>query len=343
MATVALVIVNYRTGEDTRQCVESALRLQVRHGWRLRIIVVDNASPDRSWEELTEWADQRQGWSRTPTRGPASVNEAVCYVGDASGSIVSLLRAEENRGYAAGANIGVVSARLDPDVRYVWILNSDTILNPHSLEALLECAERQGVGIYGSTLVYHDDPRVVQAAGGAQYLPFLGRSRHIGKRRHLAELAEEEPRFDYIVGASLFCPVEVFDRIGVMPEEFFLYFEETEWCCRAHDAGIPLVWVRESLVIHKEGRSTGAGDRFRRLSPLAFRYVVRNSLLFTEARYPAFMPTVILFNCFECVRDWLHGDREKPATFVSAVQEYFALRNSWRERAKQVQIAEARG
>lgn len=336
MRGVALVVVHYRTLKDTLECVESILALDVPAQTERRLIVVDNASKDESWEELLAWRNARASlWSRefTAEELPLGADEGSSHrLVNGSWEVV-LLRAAENRGYAAGANLGLRLAKRDPGITDFWVLNSDLIFDPQSLAYLLNASQNRPPAIYGATLVYMDDPTLVQAAGGAVYLPALGRSRHYGKRTRLHELADTAPQFDYIVGAAMFFPRQVLAEIGLLPEDFFLYFEETEWCARARACGIDLVWVRDARLIHKEGKSTGAASHFRALSDLSFRYVVRNSLLFTETRYPFWLITVLLFNICEGLRHCASGDFHKLKVLFAAVREYWQLRPTWAREA----------
>jgi GT2 family glycosyltransferase len=335
MRNVVLVVVHYRTPQDTLECLESIVRLAVPYDVRHQVVVVENGSEDESWRDLLQWRRAQVSlWSMEFGSNdlPAGVVEASsCQLVD-NGWEITMMRAADNRGYAAGANLGMRFGARDGTATDFWVLNSDLILDPESLRHLLRNSEGRKPAIYGATLLYVDDPSLVQAAGGAVYLAPLGRSRHFGKRRHLNDLPEKTPHFDYIVGAALFFPRRVLEEIGYLPEDFFIYFEETEWAARARARHIELVWVREARLIHKEGRSTGASARFRRLSDLSFRYVVRNSLLFTETRYPFWLTTVLLFNLYECIRHLGYGDFGKARVFVEAVREYWALRPQWAQK-----------
>lgn len=333
MRRIALVIVHYRTIADTLECLESALRLRLPHDASTRIVVVENASGDSSWTRLVEWASRRRlFWhARFPqAQCPTGVDQALGFRFSGAGPEVVLLRAEENRGYAAGANLGIKFALDDVFTSDCWILNSDIIFAPDTLKHLLQASESKSPAIYGATLLYHDDPDAIQAAGGAFYWRSLGRSRHFGKGQKISEFMSRIPGFDYIVGAAMFFPRAVVERVGLLPEHFFLYFEETEWCARARELGVELVWVPAARIIHKEGKSTGAAGRFHQLSDLSFRYVVRNSLLYSESRHPLFLPTVFLYNVFECCRYWLAGDRAKFHVLAEAVREYLSVRSTLR-------------
>lgn len=325
MPIVALVIVHFRTLADTIECLESALRLEVSTEVRCRIILVDNASGDGSWEGLCEWAQRLPAlWSRV---GEPRVGVDDCRTQATSDGRMELvlLRAAKNGGYASGLNLGVQYAMEDPNTQQFWLLNSDLVLQERSLAYILECCGRNSLAIYGSTLLYGDDPSIVQAAGGATNVRLIGRSRHYGKRRNLSEISHEHPAFDYIVGAAMFLSREVIQRVGLFNPRWNLYFEENDYCVRARKRGVELVWVPESHVIHKEGKSTGAGGRFRRLSDLSFRLMVRNSLLFTWIYHPFALPTVLLFNLFETARYCLGGDIGKFRLTLCAIREFWEM------------------
>jgi GT2 family glycosyltransferase len=108
-----------------------------------------------------------------------------------------------------------------------------------------------------------------------------------------------------------------------------MILEETEWCSRGRARGIGMVWVPQARIVHKEGRSTGAGGGFRRLSDLSFHYIVRNSMLFTEARHPFWLSTVLLFNVFEALLRCGRGDFRKPKVLVRGLRDYWNCRSKW--------------
>lgn len=332
MRQVALVIVHYRNVADTIECLESVLRLDRLDDVSHRVIVVDNNSNDGSWAELVEWRNQHPSlWTRQfgMDELPASVAQASTHRLASVPWELTLIQSSENRGYAAGANAGLKLALQDPDTTDLWILNNDVVLHPDSLRELLIQSAGHPRAIYGSTLLYQDDTSCMQAAGGAIYLPPLGRSHHVGKRRSTESVRKRVPKFDYIIGAALFFSREVVEEIGLLPEEFYLYFEETEYCALAKSRGIELKWIPEARLVHKEGRSTGAGGGFRHLSDLSFRYIVRNSLLFTERRHPMWLMSVVLYNALECLRHCLHGDVGKVRVFFRALRDYWENRPEW--------------
>ena len=332
MRNVAAVVVHYRTLGDTLECLESLLALQLPSEDSLSIVVVDNASNDGSFDQLLDWRSQRSAlWSRmfTPTELPFGGCEAsTCCLADSNRQI-AIIKAAKNAGYAAGANIGLRFAMRHLSATDFWVLNSDLVFHPASLEHLLDASCGDRLAIYGVTLVYEDDPERVQVRGGAKLIPAIGRARHFGKHERVNASVGDPPEFDYIVGAAMFFSKAVLDEIGYLPEGFFLYYEETEWHARARARGIELVWVPEARIVHKEGRSTGASGGFRKLSDLSFRYIVRNSMLFTEARHPLWLSTVLLFNVFEALWHCTRGDLGKLNVLRQGLQDYWESRSRW--------------
>lgn len=249
--TVAVVIVNYRTGALTVDALAS-LAPQVAGRPGTRVIVVDNASGDDSCAVIARAIADR-GWS----------------------AWASLLPSEHNGGFAAGNNLAVrtlKTAGQPPDA--VWLLNPDTRVLPGALEALAaHFAGHRLCGIAGSLL--HGD-------GGEQW-PFafrfptlLGEVDAVMRlgpvswllRRHV--VAQRMPldrpaQVDWVSGASMMVRWTVFETIGLMDEDYFLYFEETDFARRARERGWQCWFVPASHVVHISGQSTGVtGEQSQR-------------------------------------------------------------------------------
>ena len=325
---IAIILVNYNGARDTIECLDSIRALKLPPGGAA-VYVVDNASRDDSRERLQQWL-QREGSlpENEDDRCSANVESAHgCCIR------VSLLQAKENRGFAAGCNLGLANAYQDPSTSHFWLLNNDAVVDSAAAAELLACSHKQGDrSICGSTLLYYDDPKVVQAAGGARYLPMIGRSRHAFKRERYSEIAQgASPKLDYIVGASMFFSRGVLETVGYLPERYFLYAEEADWCTRARQCGILLEWARRSLVLHKEGRSTGAGARFQNLGDSAFYHVSRNNLLFLWDHSKPFVFTAMGYCIFEALSYALKGDPGKLLVGFRACRDFWHLRNQKEE------------
>ena len=137
----------------------------------------------------------------------------------------------ENGGYAAGNNIGIRHA-LERDADYVWILNPDTEVKPNTLQLLMATmAQRPDAGVVGSLNLFGgSQPATIQFAGGRINWEAGAVTETIGRGAPLSSHKQREPYdVDYVTGASMLVRRRVFDDIGLLPEHYFLYFEETHF------------------------------------------------------------------------------------------------------------------
>lgn len=217
-----------------------------------------------------------------------------------------LLRLSENRGFSGGNNAALrwLLARSSAgQCAAFWLLNNDTEPDPAALDAL--CArlnQRPEAGLCGSTLLYAHAPGRVQAAGGCAFSPLSGRTAFLAGGLTTADLArvrgeDVEKRMAYVVGASLLARRAVLERAGLLPEEYFLYYEDLAFALNARRAGFALAWARESLVPHKEGGSTGAsgggGGRAAARPALVDYLSVRNRIHLIRRYCPWALPVAL--------------------------------------------------
>ena len=256
---IYICVLNYANSSDNLDCCESLRRLT---GPEFRILLVDNASPDGSREVLADYATRHA-------------------------EQVAFFPLEANRGYAAGNNAALRYALAQPDFTYAWVLNNDTIVEPDALTWLVRYMEEHPeVGLCGSRLVYAWDRSRIQGYGG-RYNPWLGVAESY---REVADI----PRIDYVIGAAVFVRRDFLVDIGLMCEDYFLYFEELDWAVRTRGR-YALGCEPRSIVYHREGASIGAdGAPTGEKSELADYYAMRNRLLFTRKYYPWCLPTVYL-------------------------------------------------
>ena len=205
-----------------------------------------------------------------------------------------IIQSGANLGFAGGTNVGLRYA-LGRDADYAWLLNNDTLVEPDALTQLVKrMQEKPDAGLCGSTLVYHHDRSRIQAYGGATYNKWLSTSRHIGQdapRGEEVNTEEVEAQLDYLVGASCLVSRSFLDEIGLMSEDYFLYFEEVDWAARAKGR-YALAFAPKSVVYHKEGGSIGSSSDGAKKSRLADYYGVRNRLLYTRKHAPEALPSV---------------------------------------------------
>ena len=284
-ATCWVVVLNWNNAADTLACVDSIMRLE-NATWRLA--VCDNASSDGSLDILVQGLQSRFGddWRKLTESDVAST--------PMDGDFKACLIANSgNHGYAGGNNVGVRLALRDPAMHAVWVLNNDTEVAPDSLGYLLRHADNHPAqGIIGSTLLYHDQPGIIQAAGGGTYHRWTGLNDHHG----YGEPAENRNRhatrpLDYVFGAAMLIKRAWLEKVGLMDESLFLYFEEIDYC-RAGSPYFDIGYCPDAIVYHKEGGSTG-GKR-NAVSLLAEFYILRNRLRITVRHFPYAFPVVWL-------------------------------------------------
>lgn len=291
-----VVILNWNGKTDTLACLDSLLACDAVD---LRIVVCDNGSHDGSLRALADWGAERFG-SGFRTLGRA----AVASSSPVAGVHCYLIDNGANLGFAGGNNVGLRWALRDASCQYVWLLNNDTVVTPGALaQAVARMAQRPDIGLCGSTLVYEHDRQTVQALGGSAYSRWTGRTRHLGARGQLADVPADptatEAVMACVVGAAMLVRREWLETVGLLCEDYFLYFEEIDWATRA--AGrFRLGWAPGSIVYHKEGASIGtAADGG---SPLSMYYLYRNRLRFSWRFHRPCLPVVWLHTLWDLAK-----------------------------------------
>ena len=289
-------MLNWNGWDDTISCLESLLRLDYDN---FRIVVCDNGSTDDSVKRIRDWAAaQSLGPNVTSRCGQVAADPGeecarrpeIAFLNEQ----LFLLQNEANLGFAGGNNAGLKFALARGDMDYAWLLNNDTVVDPASLTHLVEkLRSTQGVGLCGSTLLYHYDPQTVQARG-ARYNKWLARVRHVGAHQSASEPVNEDAyarNMDYVVGASMLVSRDFVDEVGLIGEDYFLYFEELDWIRRA-GGRFGFAYASRSIVYHKEGAATGATTGKK--SRTGEYYGTRARILFTRKFHPYALATVLM-------------------------------------------------
>lgn len=239
---VAVVIVNYRTAALVEDCLRS-LEPEIARRPGSRVVVSDCLSGDDSVPRLRE-AIVRHGW----------------------GSWASVMPLAKNGGFAYGNN-EVFRAILagHPLPEFVWMLNPDTVVRAGGMEALAAFLEREPkAAIVGSRLINPDDSVQIAAYRFPNLLSELDSAVNFGpvtvaleKWRVWLRPELETGRVDWVCGASMMMRREVLERVGLLDEKFFMYFEELDLCLRAKRTGHEVWHVAESRVVHLVSQATG--------------------------------------------------------------------------------------
>jgi GT2 family glycosyltransferase len=311
MTDVYILIVNWNNWKDTLICLESIFRNDYPD---FKVIVCDNGSEDNSLSYIKSWSAGQhetslpsdfhlQKYISTPISKPIKTREYDRALAESGGDIADnesrlvLIQTGKNLGFAGGNNVGLRYALSRSDFNYIWLLNNDTVIKPDALTHLVEkMKERPDAGICGSTLLYYHKPGIVQAYGGGTYNKWLGYSKHIGAFNNIDKPINSkliESTMDYVVGASMLISRKFLKDVGMISEEYFLFFEDIDWAVRGKNH-FRLAYAPGSIVYHKEGESTGSGSNPKYKSLLADYYSIRARLLLTRKFFAFALPTVYL-------------------------------------------------
>lgn len=290
VSQVIIILVNWNGWEDTIECLESLLLMNFPS---FRIVVCDNGSHDESLRELRCWARRMFGASTNAWQELSRTDAEMG--GGLPDARFTLVANGVNLGFGGGSNVGLRYALACEDVAYCWLLNNDTVVDALALTKMVErMCEKPDAGMCGSTVRHYWDRSKIDALGGAVYYKWLGVAWHIGRTlRGDVSIPPEsiENRMDYVVGSSLLVRTSFLRDIGLMAEEYFLYYEEVDWALRGKDC-YSLAYALESVVYHKTGASIGTATNPRKKSYTCDYYTLRNRLLFTQRYYPLLMPGI---------------------------------------------------
>lgn len=188
---------------------------------------------------------------------------------------VKSIRSDINLGFAGGNNLGIKAAKGD----YLFLVNNDTIISQNTIINLKEVLkQRPDVAIACPLIYYYDEPSVIQYAGFTSINPLTGRNKALNYKDKIVtsnKIAETA----YAHGAAMMIKRSVVEKLGMMPENFFLYYEELDWVHRIKQSGYKVVVDHRSHILHKESISTGKN------SPLKTYFQTRNRILFMRRNF----------------------------------------------------------
>jgi GT2 family glycosyltransferase len=310
---VYIILLNWNGWKDSIECLESLMKIDYPN---YQIVLCDNNSKDDSINNIIKWAKGEltipffKNNSLRSNLFPLickpisysiySQNEISEYKAkNTLHSKLVLIRNNDNIGFAAGNNVGINYALKNGDCDYIWLLNNDTVVDKLSLSELIKTIRLNSrSGMCGSTLLYYENPSIVQALGGDSYNIWTGFNQHVGGLKPYEEdndYSFVEKELSFLVGASILIKASVLKEIGLLCEEYFLYYEELDFAIRAKKKSYTLAYSRSSLVYHKVGASIGGSNlKIREKSMISDFYLIRNRILVTNKFFPYALPTVYL-------------------------------------------------
>ena len=245
---VSIVTINYNGLEDTCALIET-----IPFNENMEVIVVDNASKNQEAETIAQRYPQ-----------------------------VKVIQSERNLGFAGGNNLGIQSAQ----GKYLFLINNDTIFKEFNIQVLKDrMITSPDIGIVCPKIRYAWGNNPIQYAG-------YSRLSRISIRNHAIGFNEEDHgQYDtaqptpYAHGAAMFIRRDAIDKVGLMPNCYFLYYEELDWSMMFAHAGYQIWYEPKCTIFHKESQSTGQN------SPLRTYYLTRNRLLLVRRNAQEFYKT----------------------------------------------------
>lgn len=252
----AVIILNYKGLENTLECLESLRKCSIAN-MRLSIIVVENGSQDGSAESLSKIKD------------------------------IELITSEDNLGFSGGMNLGIKFA-ISRNTDYIIILNNDTYVDKNLITSLVKSARNAEIVVpkiyFAPGYEYHESRykksdlgKVIWYAGG-----LIDWQNVIGIHRGVDEVDKgqfKRKSITFATGCCMLVSQEVFAKIGLLDEKYFLYLEDMDFSYRAQKAGFKILFEPKAIVWHKNAAAAGGSG-----SSLQDYYFTRNRLLFA-AKY----------------------------------------------------------
>lgn len=249
---VSIITVNFRQAEVTCELLNSLREVSYAN---LEVILVDNGSVE----------DNREIFKQ-------------CY------PELKLIVSKENLGFAGGNNLGIREAKGD----FLFFINNDTEVSDGLIENLLARFSSPKIGAVSPKIRYYHSPKTIQYAGFTPVNPLTGRNAPIGKGEKDAGQHDIARSVPYAHGAAMMIRREVIKTVGEMPEAFFLYYEELDWCEQIRRAGYEIWYEPSAMILHKESVSTGKD------SPLKKFYMTRNRILFMRRNFSGLKLVIFL-------------------------------------------------
>ena len=235
----SIITINYNGLADTCALIET-----IPFNEDMEVIVVDNASDHQEADTIAERFPQ-----------------------------VKVIKSERNVGFAGGNNLGIQAAQ----GTYLFLVNNDTVFKDFNISALIDRLESSSdIGIVCPKIRFAWDKNPIQFAGYTMLSKVTMRNRSIGYGEDDHGQYETAHPTPYAHGAAMLVKREAIDKVGLMPECYFLYYEEIDWSMMFTRAGYQIWYEPKCTIYHKESQAAGQD------SPLRTYYITRNRLLFVR-------------------------------------------------------------
>ena len=239
---LSIITINYNGLKDTCALIES-----IPFNEKMEVIVVDNASKQDEASFIQKQYPQ-----------------------------VKVIRSKNNLGFAGGNNLGINAAK----GKYLFLINNDTIFKDFNILALIDRLElSHNIGMVCPKIRFIWGTNPIQFAGYTPLSKITVRNQAIGYGEEDKGQYNTAHPTPYAHGAAMLIKRDTIDKVGLMPEDYFLYYEELDWSMMFTRAGYEIWYDPASTIYHKESQSTGQN------SPLRTYYITRNRLLLVKRNW----------------------------------------------------------
>ena len=292
---LSIITINYNGLKDTSALIET-----IPFNDKMEVIVVDNAS-------------QKDEASVIEQRFPH----------------VTVIKSKYNLGFAGGNNLGIQVAH----GKYIFLINNDTIFKIFNIQALIDRIETSSdIAIVCPKIRFSWNNNPIQFAGYTPLSKVTVRNRAIGFGEEDKGQYESAHPTPYAHGAAMLIKREAIERIGLMPECYFLYYEELDWSMMFTRAGYQIWYEPACTIYHKESQTTGQN------SPLRTYYITRNRLLLIKrnwqgvSKYISYLYIICVVSFRDILKNMISGNRQQVKAIAKALRDFsssqFTILNS---------------
>lgn len=316
-ADIGVAIAAFRSGDVIGECLDSLLASQ---NANMRVVVVDNASPDDTCAIIRTWAAKHASRITFAEAGVGELAQATAWL--------TLLHAPRNGGFAYATNRALEALLADPALGLFWLLNPDARAAPDAAAQYIAASQHGAFALMGGRTLFAGHRDIVQTDGG-RVSRWTGVCSSINANQPLTKATvPDAASLDFITGANCVASREFIAAQGLMREDYFLYYEEVDWAMRRGE--LPLRFVAEAMATHHGGTTIGSGSINRRPSPFANYFNHRSRMRFMRRFSPLTLPLGIAYGFAKAVQLWLLGARGEAYAVLAGM---FGLRPPAQVRA----------
>ena len=294
---ISIITVNYNGLNDTCALIDTIPFDE----YSLEVIVVDNASREDEASVISERYPQ-----------------------------VKVIRSNKNLGFAGGNNLGIKAALGD----YLFFVNNDTLffrgaryeVRGAGIDSLIKrLKSNPNIGAVCPKIRFAWDDAPIQFAGYTPLSSITIRNRPIGFGESDKGQYNEAHPTPYAHGAAMMVKKEVIEKAGLMPEDYFLYYEELDWSMMMRRAGYEIWYEPTFTIFHKESQATGQN------SPLRTFYITRNRLLFAKRnvnapdKYLSYLYLILIAGNKDMIKYFVQGKKDLAKAVFKGIYHFIKL------------------